>query len=60
MPSLAAACGVAPEDDDGNGAVSTLSDNDLAWIDAVKKDPTALDQITDTAYKAKIKKAAGL
>ena len=37
-----------------------VDDNARNWIDTVKKDPGALDQLTDPKYKAFIKKEAGL
>lgn len=37
-----------------------LSDNDKAWIDAVRKNPEALNTIADQKYKEFIKKESGL
>jgi len=55
---LQAVAGIPSEDDDGNGASKaekeTPNANDKSWIEAVKKDKTALNQITDPVYKMRI------
>ena len=61
---LQAVAGIPSEDDDGNSASSQqttkVSDVDKQWIDAVKENPSVLDQIDNPAYREKIKKGAGL
>ena len=58
--SLQAIAGIPSEDDDGNAASKKAqqkevpNDNDQSWIDAAKKDKSALNQITDPVYKIKI------
>ena len=55
---LQAVAGIPSEDDDGNGASrqqkETPNANDKSWIEAAKKDKTALNQITDPVYKMRI------
>ena len=61
---LQAVAGIPSEDDDGNSASSQQpakgSDLEKQWIDAVKENPSVLDQIDNPAYREKIKKGAGL
>ena len=64
---LQAVAGIPSEDDDGNNASQknevkayVLTDTDIGWIEAVKGNAAILNQITDQAYKAMIKKEAGL
>ena len=58
--ALQAIAGIPSEDDDGNNASKqsnkkdTPSANDKTWIDAVKEDPEAINQITDPVYKMRI------
>lgn len=58
--NYAAIVGMAQEDDDGcaaNGAKSKPSKpdgNDMGWVNSVKADPDAINQITDPVYRAKI------
>lgn len=65
--ALQAMAGIPSEDDDGNLASTVskartfqLDEHAKQWIDAVKLDPMALNQITDASYKAFIKTNAGL
>ena len=52
---LQAAAGIPSEDDDGNSASSKKPDkNDMGWVNSVKADPDAINQITDPVYKTKI------
>ncbi|MDB4261571.1 ERF family protein [bacterium] len=59
---LQAVAGIPSEDDDGNAASKQskkpqtlqLTDTDKQWIAAARLDASALDQITDPAYKALI------
>ena len=58
--ALQAIAGIPSEDEDGNNASKqsnkkdTPSANDKTWIDAVKEDPEAINQITDPVYKMRI------
>ena len=56
---LQAVAGIPSEDDDGNNASqgnqnNTPNENDRAWIDAVKANPEAINQIDDAVYKMRI------
>lgn len=62
---LQSIAGIPSEDDDGNAAskgssAPALTDLDKQWISAVILDNSVLDQIEDPAYKALIKKEAGV
>ena len=52
---LQAVAGIPSEDDDGNGASSKKPDeNDMGWVNTIKANPEATEQITDPVYRAKI------
>jgi hypothetical protein len=58
--ALQAIAGIPSEDDDGNQASkpvnsNVITANDQQWLDAAKDDPSVLDQINDSAHKAKLK-----
>ena len=66
--ALQAMCGIPSEDDDGNLASTSKSqqagfaidETAQSWINAVKQDKSVLDQIADPTYKAFIKTNAGI
>ena len=65
--SLQSLAGIPSEDDDGNAAsvasrkpTYTVDDSAVGWIDAVKADPSVLNQINDANYRAFIKEQAGV
>ena len=55
---LQAVAGIPSEDDDGNSASSNKpskpDENDMGWINSVKANAEAINQITDPVYKTKI------
>ena len=65
--ALQAIAGIPSEDDDGNMASAkpkketyTVDDTATGWIDAVKANPSVLNEITDANYKAFIRQKAGV
>ena len=57
--ALQSIAGIPSEDDDGNGAQNKAqpekpNQNDIGWINAVKADANAINQIDDPVYKTKI------
>ena len=59
--AISAALGIAQTDTDASEkATYTVDDSAMGWIDAVKADPTVLNQITDAGYRAFIKEQAGV
>ena len=63
--SLQSLAGIPSEDDDGNAASAAprkvaYDDIAIGWIDAVKADPSVLNQIKDANYRAFIKDQAGV
>jgi len=49
-----------PDSQDNSNKPHVLTDVDKQWVEAVKADKAVLETITDTTYKAMIKKEAGI